>query len=472
MARRKAWKAVTTDYTALMAYDNVDAINLCLTQREVAILKALLMPAYWSTRWTNLTISDDALNEMVSLIDAKLDTLCEYPVTAITDIRQMLCILEYFADETWTPFADLSICTTDTGTDYYTQIEININVARTYISIYVAPDYFTINIYAPITIWNGGVGGIPTPDRETALCMATQAYVGSYAARKVQELDAAFGGLFVLIAGVFLLTGGIGILAGMFVGGAALVAGVTYTTARAALLDEEALQAVACCMYNELRDNPVDQFTFQDSLLFCGFLPGSNSAIVRDLVESTFSELESYLSFIDATGRAFVQVDVFGIDLCDCEPGAFVHTFDFLWDDGGWEVMTAESRPYGNWVFGQGWVSEYAGAAQGIPDDERLYIKREGWSSRVLTKVELFFESTGVEGGPSRSQNLQIYLADVQIHVAQFGGFIVPNTWSEMWDGSLASDELRSVSTGDSSADNCEIVCVKIIVYGEGSDPF
>lgn len=472
MTRRKQWKAVTTDYTALMAYDNVDAINLCLTQREVAILKALLMPAYWSTRWTNLTISDDELNEMVALIDAKLDTLCEFPVTAITDIRQALCILEYFADETWTPFADLSICATDTGTDYYTQIEININVARTYLAIYVAPDYFTINIYAPIIIWNGGTGGIPTADRETALCMATQAYVGSYAARKVQELDVAFSGLFILIAGAFFLTGGIGILAGMFVGGAALVAGVTYTTARAALLDEEALLAVACCMYEALQGEDVEQATFQASLDSCGFSAGTNSAIVRDLVASTFSELESYLSFVDASGRAFVQVDEFGVDLCDCEPGTFVHTFDFLIDDGGWTNMASTNRPYGVWQSGVGWVSVYGGASEGIPDDERLYIRRDGWNKRFITRVELFYTSSGVQGGSSRSQSMLLYEDGVPGQNYNFGGFIVPDTWMETADPDDMANSIINATTGDSSSDNCEIVCTKIIMYGDGSDPF
>ncbi len=472
MTHRKRWKSITTDYTALQSYDNVEDINLCLTQREVAILKALLMPAYWTTRWENLTISADQLNEMVAGIDAKLDTECLPPMPFITDIRQVGCTLEYELDSVWTPFADLSVCGIDTGTNYYTNVEINIAVARLYLEMWIIGDVTSINIFAPTIIWNGGGGGVPTIDRETALCMAAQAYIGGYAARKVQELDAALIQQFVLIAAVTVLTGGIGLLAGMFIDGPALVGGHSYADSRAALLDEDALQAVACCMYDNLRGESVDQVTFQLSLGGCLFAPGSDAEIIREYVVSSFPALESYLSFIDATGRAFVQVSIYDVDVCDCEPGDFVHIFNFLLDDGGWEVMTAESRPYGNYVLGTGWVSEYAGAGQGIPNDERLYIKREGWSSRALTKVELYFESTGVEGGPSRSQNLQIYLGAVQKHVAQFGGFIVPDTWMEMWDGNIPADKLISVSTGDSAADNCEIVCTKIIVWGEGSDPF
>lgn len=472
MTHRRRWKSITTDYTALQSYDNVTEINLCLTQREVAILKALLMPAYWTTRWENLTITADQLNEMVAGIDAKLDTECLPPMPFITDIRQVGCVLEYELDSVWTPFADLSACLTDTGTDYYTQIEINISVARLYLQMWVVGDVTSINIFAPTIIWNGGGGGVPTTDRETALCMAAQAYVGGYAARKVQELDVSFIGAYVLIAAVTVLTGGIGLLAGMFIDGAGLVGGHSYLDSRAALLDETALQKVACCMYENLRGESVDQLTFQASLGGCLFTPGSNEEIVREYIVSSFPALESYLSFIDATGRAFVQVDVFGVDLCDCEPGNFVHTFDFTVDNGGWEIQASTNRPYGEWEVGVGWKSVYGGAAQGIPDDERLYIKRVGFSSRFITRVELFWTSTGVEGGPSRLQQLLLYDQGQPGQVKNFGAYAVPDTWIETTDPDDDADEIWIFNTGDSVADNMELVCTKIIVYGDGSDPF
>lgn len=70
---KKNWKAVTIDWQALLTYDEVEIIHVCLTQKQIAILKACLVPAYWSTRWENLTIGNDALQGIVSEIDYKLD---------------------------------------------------------------------------------------------------------------------------------------------------------------------------------------------------------------------------------------------------------------------------------------------------------------------------------------------------------------------------------------------------------------
>ncbi len=67
------WKAITFDYAALLDYDDTTVINVCLTQRKVAVLKALLITAYWRTRWENLTVPYDNLESWVSQIDFLLD---------------------------------------------------------------------------------------------------------------------------------------------------------------------------------------------------------------------------------------------------------------------------------------------------------------------------------------------------------------------------------------------------------------
>ncbi|MCK5603069.1 hypothetical protein KAR91_14390, partial [Candidatus Pacearchaeota archaeon] len=72
MSHNKNWKAITIDWTALGGYDNLEIIPVCLTQRQVAVLKSLLIPAYWSTRWDNLTASADELDEFVTNIDNQL----------------------------------------------------------------------------------------------------------------------------------------------------------------------------------------------------------------------------------------------------------------------------------------------------------------------------------------------------------------------------------------------------------------
>ena len=73
MDERKDWKAITLDWEGLENYDDENECAVCLTQREIAILKALLVTAYWTTRWDNLGETADTLNERMSLLDGKLN---------------------------------------------------------------------------------------------------------------------------------------------------------------------------------------------------------------------------------------------------------------------------------------------------------------------------------------------------------------------------------------------------------------
>ncbi len=419
----------------------------------------------------------DAENEGYSAIEEILNFMVGYDCIPQLRVRQNPlnpCILESSPDagNTWDVFADLSLCQSDGGNDYFIQVNINQIQINQFLEMYIIDDQRSINIYGPLIIWNGTDGGTPDADRETALCMAAQAYVDSYAARKVQELDFAALGIFAVGILTGIITGPVGLIAGIAIGGSFLVGGLTYTTARNALTDINAIRDVACCMKDGLMGETVDQASFQASLDSCGFGAGTNQAIVRDLVADSFSELESYLAFIDATGRAFVQVDIFGQDDCFCGDDTFMHTFDFTIDDGDWENMAADNRPYGEWEVGVGWKSVWGGAGQGIPDAERLYIKREGWADRHITKVQAYYTSTGTTDGTNSDQKLQFRLDDVNITIINWGGFIVPNTWMEQWTGNHLIDEIWNVTNDDPSTDTDEIVCTKIIVWGDGTDPF
>lgn len=383
------------------------------------------------------------------------------------------CVLEFSDDggEIWQEFADFSDCTLDSTNSYYTQLEINLLQAQIYLIKYIEGDQRSININAPLIIFNGDDGGTPTFFREEALCMAAQIFVGSFAARKVQEIEAKMLGIGFLIAGFAWITGGIGLLAGMALGLLLAPTGIHWFNARTALLDESALQDVACCMYEDLRGKAVTEANFKVSVDSCGFTYPTNLWIVAALVEASIQEKESYLAFLDALGREFIAASVGGVNDCNCT-GTFIHTFDFTANDGGWEIMTARNRPYGVWESGVGWKSVYGGVSQGIPNDERLYIKRIGWTRRFITRVELWYTSTGVEGGPNRNQSLLLYDSGSPGNNKNFGGFIVPDSWMETTDPDDDADEITIVTVGDSDSDNCEIVCTQIKVYGEGSNPF
>lgn len=157
---------------------------------------------------------------------------------------------------------------------------------------------------------------------------------------------------------------------------------------------------------------------------------------------------------------------------CECIDPTWTHVFDFTVDDGGWENRADDTRPYGVWESGVGWKSVFAGAGQGLNNDERLYMQKDGWPSRVVTQVQLFYTTTGSQGGAGRESTIALFLATVQQATENFGAFNVPDTWFEEWNGSETIDEINTVMVGDITSDVSEFVLTKAVVRGVGTDPF
>lgn len=294
---KRDWKAITLDWIGLENFDDTDECAVCLTQREVAILKALLETAYWPTRWDDLGESTGVLEARMALLDGKLNYCSDVGGESII---------------------------------FFTQINLNviaINVLK-YDGTTVS-----INIYAPVTIWNDG----GTDDREAALCMAAMSLVGTICAGELQALTERYIGSALIFAALFILTGG-AVAFGVLVVGS-LIAGVGYTAAKAALEDRDAQLQVACCMYEGLRGKAVTSAVLSDSLDACGFIAGSNAAIVRDFVDRSIQSEDTYFAMLDIAGKMFVQASVTGINLCECgdcgictfdNPGSDLpHTYEY-----------------------------------------------------------------------------------------------------------------------------------------------
>lgn len=289
----KRWKGVTQDWAETITADDTDVFTYCLTQQQSMILKAALQPLYWATRWTNFTGTKDELEAKIAAIDAILD-----------GDDCMACDCQDICD-------CLSQC------DQFTQgQDININLLLQFIAI--QQNYWidifdgsptSINPDAPTTTWNADA------QRDLALCMATQRYVYSFAEAQAATINKSLGFTLGLAAGVAFFTGGL--LAGVAVVAAGALA-VTAQTALDALNDEQALLDVACCMYNGLQGLAVDSVSFEQSLDACGFLPGTNQAIVRDLVADTLDEAGNLYAFYEATGTAYAQV-LLGTGSCNCD---------------------------------------------------------------------------------------------------------------------------------------------------------
>jgi len=113
MSPAKDWKAIVIDWTALDDYDHDEVIGICLTQRQVAVLKACLIPAYWSTRWDNLTATADELDEFVAIIDNQLSgNDCGMSAMEFRDNPLDMCEVQYSNDggQTWTTMFRKDVC--------------------------------------------------------------------------------------------------------------------------------------------------------------------------------------------------------------------------------------------------------------------------------------------------------------------------------------------------------------------------
>lgn len=287
------WKGITMDWPELQAVDNETLYTYCLTQRQTMILKGALIPLYWLTRWDDFGGTKDELEAEIAALDGALDKDCDVPCTCdgVCD-----CLLQ---------------CPPSYGGP---DINIGIWLALVDIQAQIWIDIFdgsptSINPDAPTTTWNDGA------ERDLALCMAAQRYVYSFAETQAQKLNAAQGGLVGLAAGAVFFVGPL--LAGVIVLTAAALT-VAVSTALAALNDQTALLAVACCMYNGLQGQAVDSVSWEASLDSCGFTVGSNEAIVRDMVAGTLTEPSNLYAMYEAAGTAFAQVAL-GVGSCDCD---------------------------------------------------------------------------------------------------------------------------------------------------------
>ena len=205
------------------------------------------------------------------------------------------------------------------------------------------------------------------------LCSAAEAYVKMFAAQKAQQLKLILGGSAAILALITLLVPGLGwiLAAGVYVaiGAAVLVTGVTYGTAIAALEDEDALNAVSCCLNDSLLGLAVTEANWNAALTGCDFDADSYPEIVREFV--VMSLAGNYLTFLNLMGTAkhaqdegepltcscILFAENVGI-IAQCEDGAietveFEDGVDFTIDayyDGTENYQVALKLPPGEWI--------------------------------------------------------------------------------------------------------------------------
>jgi hypothetical protein len=171
------------------------------------------------------------------------------------------------------------------------------------------------------------------------------ALVDTICAMEAQQLAWRYAGVRLVFAVLKILISSLTAF-GVLVSGE-LIAELGYETAMEALEDRQARLDVACCMLAALTGEAVTEEVLSESLDGCGFGGGTNEAIVRDYVHQSIQSTDTYYAMIDAAGKAFVQVSVLGLNLCECGDCGIV-TFDSPVGDLSYVVLFGSITGDGN----------------------------------------------------------------------------------------------------------------------------
>lgn len=443
---KRDWKAITIDYAAMAGYDDSTPIALCLTQRQVAILKACLIPQYWETRWDNLTLDAQELNELISEIDYALIVEC-----GDVDCNDVMDCVD--ADGAY-------IALTGYQLDYL----VSVSKARDE-ALDTAYDGTAQSIGADIPT------GTPDTTEQNALCYAIEHFVDFWAASKRAQISLASGWRVALddiqsaaiefynwIAPYVTPS----YLADIF------SCFVDFATAFAGLADEGERELFACCLYEDLDGVIMTEANFNIAISACA---SSLSGTAGDIacVFAGDTGLDMYLVFLTGYQIAIERLAASENLPCDCT--AWCYHFDFEAAQESWTNRSSDSRPFGVWTSGVGWQSVW-GSVGGF--DERLYIERD-FTAVHVTQVKMTFNLVGT-GGNSRHWTLQAKLAGSLKSQMTIDYLSLPTDGTPIvavLNVYEPIDEIEQSLVGDAAGDgDIDLTITECIVRGNGTNPF
>jgi hypothetical protein len=286
LLNKKQWRAITYNWETLSSYQPIGRLY-CLTDFQVAWLQSNVQYMGWSSRWDNCPCTPSELQAMQAELEDRL----------------MSCI-------DFQPY----------------QLELVYNEAleqsfQRYNDNYDGVLPSSVNSDAPDDFFNGDDSAI----RNNALCNAVTVYVYSVLEGWTHKANQVLG---IIAVAEFLsaIAGANGIIATVIKQGLGFMT-QDYLNATE---NSEAVQDVICCMRNALSGSATNQTNFENSLNGCGFTAGTDQERVREIIASDLSELDNYLTFINALGNQFLIASA-GVSLCDCETLInYVVTFDSL----------------------------------------------------------------------------------------------------------------------------------------------
>lgn len=294
------WRAITYDYPILATYSDFTRLY-CLTDFQAAWLSSN-MPYYnWKTRWVDNNATQLELNEQMAELEYALMTPTCIPVYELQYIYDDIQLRELQALQDRYDAGGIPDVNPSTPTDFYS--------------------------------------GDDSLDRLNALCTACKIYVYSYAQNWLTKASIGLGiAVIVGLAASITIVGGI--IASVLVGGLAYITSIAMN----AMQDKEALDDVACCMYSNLDGLAITSGNFELALDGCSFSPGSNQAIIRDIIASDLDQFSNWLSFIDQLGSSYDLAQIGVID-CPCTDPTWSQT---LVSNSDFSLMTPVIVPNAN----------------------------------------------------------------------------------------------------------------------------
>ena len=455
MVRRRDWKAITIDWDELSDLDDVDMQSICLTQLEAAILKALLIPAYWASRWNNLSVSLDALQRKIAHIDGQLDGGC-----AMFRLRQNPddpCLLEqsFDAGETWVEAFNYKLCQNTDMTNISNQWNLSF-VFNTDLEIVYDNDITNV-----FNDWGYDQTGTDA-DRDAALCHAITQWVDSICEfliitiengnAEVQDQAQFWSDLTFALGGAAIALGAFGVypLAALFGGTSLLLTSIVVDSIDEWLMedatpyrDHDARAEVVCEMYLAMQGNTPTYANWSNSL--DDALSG-NAEKIRTVVDAVN---QSEMAFVDWLGLYADMIAIgagsIGNECDDCQDWFHIWKFDTA---SGSDPHTTYSDGLPAWAadvggyFNQGeggWIAteEDLGAVGTERDNILIY-----FSTRTVTYLRV--KSAYKEGfiAPGKDNLASIvaycYVGTEQDVINEPFAYQVDGTEEWIWTGSKA----------------------------------
>lgn len=349
LLQKKKWRAITYDWEVLSTYQPTSRLY-CLTDFQVAWLLSNTQYMRWSTRWENCPCTDGDLDKMAAEM--------EYNLMSCFDLQ---------------PYQ----------LDFLYEDALN-RAFEAFEALYDEGGIAELNPNTPTDYYNGD----DSPARNYALCMACETYVKSYAQRWLQQANLINSALNIIVGIIspvpYLQNIAIEVIAGLI--------GIDQAKVDA-MQDNDALDAVVCCMEAGLNGGAVNQTIFEECLDGCGFLVDSEPYIVQQIIGSDLDLFNNWLTFLNALGDAYTYTEKGIVFECPCDD-EWVSVFNFDTGQQGWvNAISTGWTPDERGQFEEStdeWIAEMA--QSDVQKANGVYIEIS-FDSATITQVSILYDA-------------------------------------------------------------------------------